>query len=193
MLINNVIVKNHGFPGKNKTKILINKMIVLLSKRRNKKNKHPETFVFEGPKCPTVTMVQMDRLSSFWTASRVRPFSNKVHSHTSTSAFAGHLSPFGWCPSAIHFDKCTRTGHSALAEKVRISNRADYKALLLCWWMIVGKWTLAAYQWIIRGRFWHAESSTCKIVRKRQPLEVKSPHDVLRRWVSVGQRKVKGC
>lgn len=167
------------------------KKIILLSKRGTGKTNTQKHF-FESPRCPIVTMVQMDSLSSFWTASRVRPFSNKVHSHTSTSAFAGHLSLFGWCPSAIHFDKCTRTGHSALAEKVRISNRADYKAMLLCWWMIVGKWTLA-YQWIIRGRFWHAESSMCKIGWKRQPLEVKSPHDVLRRWVGVGQRRVKGC
>ncbi len=169
-LINTVNITKITLLSSIKTNMLIKKITFAVVY----KEKYEQKMFLEGPRCPTVTMVQMDSLSSFSTASHVRPFSNEVHSHTSTPAFAGHLSLFGWCPSAIHFDKCTRTGHSALAEKVRISNRADYKAMLLCWWMIVGKWTLAAYQWIIGGCFWHAESSMCKTGRKRQPREVKS-------------------
>ncbi len=98
--------------------------------------------ILEGPRCPTVTMVQMDSLSSFSTASHVRPFSNEVHSHTSTPAFAGHLSLFGWCPSAIHFDKCTRTGHSALAEKVRISTE------------LITKRCCSADGWLLESELW---------------------------------------
>lgn len=133
----------------------------------NSRNTHEKNH-FGGP---TATTVQTDSLSSFWTASRVRPFSNEVHSHTSSPQIANHLSLFGWCPSAVHFDKCTRTGHSALAEKVKISNRADYKAMLLCWWMTVGKWTLVLYQWITRRRFWHAGSVRVN-GRRRQPRKV---------------------